>query len=654
MTPQRIIINYRAGLGDVVLATAIPRGIHTAYPGRFELYTYTSFPAVWSNNPYCTPTKQPVPGASIIDLKLSFHTILANMHHQKKRMHCLQGTRDAFTTLSRIPVPLVKPHGDIFLTEEEKRPLISGKYWVIVAGGKLDLTVKHWQFSKWQTVTDELGARGIKVVQVGAHAANHWHPPLRNAFSAVGYTEESDTREAERDLFSIIHGAEGVICGITGVMHIAAAMGKPCVVVGAASEEPWWEHYTDEYNAMGAAEPVNVPHDYLTSFGKLTCCAEAGCWRKKTIPLSNSDIVERTDKLCLEPVRMADQSVSACMMMIEPAQVVEAVLAHQPTPWLEPLKWLKKLPFKTPSAGNLVSAVEYKRPTPAEAASNCVLDHPTLEGKLTVCVLCHGNYPQLARTCLASIYNSQFSDRFEVRVFANDCCTETLNYLKSLPLKRLIISPINVLKAAACRQLWHDEEYPLTTPYVVWFDDDSFAVNLNWTSLLANTIIANHPQGARLYGIKFVHDLRIYRQAGHDPTSWFREARWYRERPWCVAGGSQSVSNGTVIPFVSGGFLAISSQVIREADIPDKRLYHNGIDATIGAQVFQAGYNLKDFNRDKKFVHSSGHKRRSWGEPFPWASASSKAKFYEDAAVEFRKRVGRDPSRQGTLIQMPP
>lgn len=650
---HRIVINYKAGLGDVVLATAIARSVHAAHPGKFELFAHTSFPAVWANNPFCTHTKHAVPNASVIDLKMAFHTVLTNMHHKKLKMHCLQGTRDAFTILSRIPAPLVKPHGDIFLSDEEKKPLISGKYWVMVAGGKLDLTVKHWQFSKWQAVVDELGARGIKVVQVGANAANHWHPPLRNAFSAVGYTEESDTRDAERDLFSIIHGAEGVICGITGAMHIAAALSKPCVVVGSASEEPWWEHYTDDYGAMGAAEPVDLPHTYLTSFGKLPCCEEVACWRKKTIPLSNSDIVEKGDKLCLEPIRMVEQSVAACMMLIEPQQVVAAVMGHTPTPWLEPLKWLKKLPLKVASPGNLASAVEFKQPTKAEAASNCPLDHPTIGGKLTVCVLCYGNFPSLARTCLASLYNSKHSDRFEIRVFANGCCQETVNYLQSLPLKRLIISPINLFKAAACRALWHDEEYPITTPYVVWLDDDSFAVDLNWPTVLVNTIVANHPQGARLYGIKFIHDLRMYRQAGHDPNAWFKQARWYRDRPWCVSGGTQPTSNGTVIPFVSGGFLAISNQVIKEADIPDERLLHNGIDATIGAQVYQAGYSVKDFNRNKKFVHSSGHKRRGWGEPFQWASPGSKTKFYLDQAAEFRRQFGREPSRQGTLIQMP-
>lgn len=649
---HRIVINYRGGLGDIVLATAIARGIHAAYPGKFELFSFTSFPAVWSNNPFCTHTKHPVPNSVVIDIKMAFHTVVSNMHHQKKRIHCLQGTRDAFTILSRIPVPLVKPHGDIFLTEEEKQPLITGKYWVIVAGGKLDMTVKHWQFSKWQTVVDELGARGIKVVQVGAHATNHWHPPLRNAFSAVGYTEESDTRYAERDLFSIINGAEGVICGITGAMHIAAALGKPCVVVGSGSEEPWWEHYTDAYGAMGAAELVQTPHDYLTSFGKLHCCQEMACWRKKTIPLSNSDLVEKTDKLCLEPIRMIEQSVSACMMMIEPENVVDAVMSHKPTPWLEPLRWNKKLPFKAPSTGNLAAAVEFRVPSKAEAASNCPLDHPTIGGKLTVCVLCYGAYPALTRTCLGSLFNSKYSDRFEIRVFANDCCPETINYLQSLPLKRLIISPTNIFKAAACRQLWHDEEYPITTPYVVWLDDDSFAVDLNWPVHLTNTIVANHPQGARLYGIKFIHDLRMYKQASHDPNAWFKQAKWYRERPWCVSGGNEPISNGTVIPFVSGGFLAIASHVIKEADIPDARLLHNGIDATIGAQVYQAGYSVKDFNRGKKFVHSSGHKRRGWGEPFQWASPGAKNKFYAEQAAEFRIRHGREPLRSGTLIQM--
>jgi ADP-heptose:LPS heptosyltransferase len=651
---QRILLNYQAGLGDIVLATAIARDIHAAYPEKFELFALTSFPAVWMNNPHCKGVKSNQPGASIIDLKRSFRSILSNMRNQRKKIHCLQGKRDAFTILSRIPVPLTKPHGDLHLTDIEKRPIISGKYWVIVGGGKLDITVKHWQYEKWQAVVDGLAARGIKTVQVGAYAANHWHPTLRNAFSAVGYTEESPTRNAERDLFSIIHGAEGVICGITGVMHIAAALQKPCVVLGSASEEPWWEHYSDEYGAMGAKEPVAVPHDYLTHFGKLHCCADLGCWRKLTIPLNNADVVERKDKLCLEPVRMEGQAVAACMMSISPEDVIEKVMSHNPTPWLEPLKWLQELPFKQPTTKNLAGVTEFHPPVKVEGvASRCVWDHPILGGKVTVCVLCYGDYPQLARTCLGSLFNSQNSDRFEIRVFANECGIETIAYLKSLPLRKLIISPTNICKAAACRQLWHDSEDPIATPYIVWLDDDSFAVDYNWPTLLANTIIANHQQGARLYGIRFIHDLRIYQHGSHNPNAWFKEAPWYQNRPWCTSGGTQATSNGTVIPFVSGGFLAIASQVVKDSNIPDLRLNHNGIDVTIGAQVYQAGYAVKDFNRDKKFIHSSGHRRRGWGEPFQWASPASQDKFYRDNVAAFQKQYGVEPKRWGRLIQMP-
>jgi ADP-heptose:LPS heptosyltransferase len=644
---KQLTILNRAGLGDVILTTALVRDIHATYPGQFDITVNTSFATVWQNNPHARFVRDFPKGTSTVDIRQAFSASIANMHKQKHRWHCLEGTRKAFETLTRIQVKPTKPRGEIFLSDEEKRPILTGKYWVIVAGGKLDMTVKHWHLDKWQMLVNMMAEKGIQAVQVGANCTNHWHPPLQNVLSLVGFTEN------ERDLFSIIHHAEGVICGITGVMHIAAAMSKKCIVIGSASEEPWWEHYSNDWGTFQGAEPVEVPHRYHTAFGKLHCCPGTGCWKKRVVALTNADEVERKDKLCVEPVKLPGQAVANCMMMIQPEAVFESLLLSEPSLEQPRPFFSRTLPYRAPSKENTQPTPEFAVVPKTKAADlNCILDHPLIGGKLTVTVLCFGDYSQLARTCLGSIYNSDMSDRFEIRVFANGCGSDTVNYLRSLPLRKLIISDTNIFKAAACRQLWHDKDDPITTPYVVWMDDDSFVVDFKWPKLLAESIITNHPKGARLFGIKFLHDLRIYKQASYDPNEWFKKAKWYKGRAWSTTGGI-SAANGTIVPFVSGGFLAIANEMIKVANIPDPRLLHNGIDATIGAQVYQTGYEIKDFNRDKKHIHSSGHKRRGWGEPFQWASEVGKAKFYADNAAKFRQQHGREPLRNKSLIEMP-
>ena len=53
---------------------------------------------------------------------------------------------------------------------------------------------------------------------------------------------------------------------------------------------------------------------------------------------------------------------------------------------------------------------------------------------------------------------------------------------------------------------------------------------------------------------------------------------------------------------------------MREAGIPDPDLGHNGGDYFLGAQMWQAGYATKAWNRGKKIVHTSSVARRGLNE----------------------------------------
>jgi hypothetical protein len=197
-------------------------------------------------------------------------------------------------------------------------------------------------------------------------------------------------------------------------------------------------------------------------------------------------------------------------------------------------------------------------------------------------------------------------------------------YLKTQPITKIYNAPDNPGKYILMRRMFRDTECPIKTPYLIWFDDDTKAVDASWLDRLCETIVANHPQGARLFGWHMFHDLQMYMKNGHDPLKWFHEATWWRNRFLRVRGTRQEAPNGTVLDFVPGWFWAMATEMIEKADIPDARLKHNG-DMAIGAAVHQAGFRLQDFNANKTLIWTPTRAqggRRGVARGFPWAADS--------------------------------
>ena len=87
-------------------------------------------------------------------------------------------------------------------------------FWIVVAGGKFDYTIKWWDHDRFQQVVDHFRGR-ILFVQVGE--AVHDHPPLRDVIDLRGRTDL-------RQLVRLVYHAQGVLCPVTLLMHLAAAV----------------------------------------------------------------------------------------------------------------------------------------------------------------------------------------------------------------------------------------------------------------------------------------------------------------------------------------------------------------------------------------------------------------------------------------------
>jgi ADP-heptose:LPS heptosyltransferase len=303
---QKLILTNFQSPGDVVMLTAAMRDLHACYPNQFVTDVRTSCPALWENNPHVTPLKMKQGNVNRIEC----HYPLIHQSNQRP-VHFLQGFIEDLNEKLGLRIQPTLFKGDIHLSDEEKtRPSlvhqITGAdvpFWIIAAGGKHDFTIKWWHFRRWQAVVDHFHGK-LLFVQVGEK--DHYHPPLEGVI-------DLRARTTLRELIQLVYHAQGVLCPVTLLMHLAAAVegkpggpkSRPCVVVAGGRESPAWEAYPT--------------HQFIHTVGALPCCAQGGCWRSRTVPLGDGHKLDDEKNRCVDVIA----GLPRCMEMITPQMVIE-------------------------------------------------------------------------------------------------------------------------------------------------------------------------------------------------------------------------------------------------------------------------------------------------------------------------------------------
>jgi ADP-heptose:LPS heptosyltransferase len=313
--PRKLILRNHQSPGDIVMLTAAIRDLHHTFPGHFLTDMRTSCPQLWEHNPYLTPVRDDDPEAEVIECNYP-------LIHKSNQYpyHFIHGfIEDLGERLGvRIQPGIFK--GDIHLAEREKHWMSQVQeitkeplpFWIIVAGGKGDFTIKWWDSARWQQVVDHFRGK-ILFVQVGE--AKHWHPPLKNVLDLRGRTDL-------RQLVRLVYHAQGVLSPVTMMMHLAAAVevkggrpkNRPCVVVAGGREPSQWEAYPH--------------HQFIHMNGALFCCDNGGCWKSRTIPLGDGD--EKDKHLCIDVVPetapgMRSLPLPRCMDLITSNEVTRRI-----------------------------------------------------------------------------------------------------------------------------------------------------------------------------------------------------------------------------------------------------------------------------------------------------------------------------------------
>lgn len=304
---RKLLLRNNLSLGDVVVCSAAIRDLHRAHPNKFITGYAGSCDQVFENNPHIKND----PEAE--EIVLEYPAI----HQSNSRpRHFIEAYHEFLSDRLDVKIPITEFKGDIHLSEDEKKWMsqvheivkFDTPFWIIVSGGKFDFTCKWWGHENYQHVVSALRKK-ILFVQVGVR--DHHHPPLNGVIDLRGKT---DTRQ----LIRLVYHSQGVVCPVTSLMHLAAAVpvkngppnSRPCVVVAGGREPVTWEHYPT--------------HQFLHTVGMLPCCQNGGCWRSRTVALNDND--EKDKRLCDFPTPTSRSGmIPKCMSMIRPEAVVDAI-----------------------------------------------------------------------------------------------------------------------------------------------------------------------------------------------------------------------------------------------------------------------------------------------------------------------------------------
>lgn len=307
---KKLILRNFQSPGDLVMLTAAVRDLHRCHPGSFQTDVRTSCPDLWLHNPFLTPLAENSRDVRTIDCEYP----LIHRSNQEP-WHFIHGFIQDLSDKLGVAIRPTRFGGDLHLSDEEKeRPglvetIPEGKpWWLVAAGGKYDYTIKWWSRRRYQEVIDRLQGK-VHFVQIGERG--HYHPPLHGVTDLRGKT-------SLRDVVRLVYHCYGVLCGVTMLMHLSAALPplparespRAGLIIAGGREPSHWEAYPG--------------HQFLHTIGMLPCCATGGCWRSRTVPLGDGEPHDKPQHLCLD-VR---NGLPRCMDMISVDDVVSRIEAY--------------------------------------------------------------------------------------------------------------------------------------------------------------------------------------------------------------------------------------------------------------------------------------------------------------------------------------
>lgn len=309
--PILLLLKSDQAPGDVVCMTSAVYSLHKAYPGKYLTSVESLYPEIFYNNPNVIPIEELSKLGNPINLQMHYPAI----HSSNSRgIHFMQAWCEHLGAALNIKVPLLTNRPKLYFEENKstisKYDMPELPYWIVCSGGKNDFTAKLWGYHNYHDVICKLRGK-IKFVQVGEKVVDH--PPLPYIDYRAGQTNL-------RQLFDLVRSARGVLCGVSLLMHVAAALEKPCIVIAGGREPVQWNSYPKQH--------------YLHTVGSLPCTSTQGevgqaCWRSRVLPQEDSSPFN--ENTCERPIQLnyagvPITTIPECMNKITLEEIVSLIL----------------------------------------------------------------------------------------------------------------------------------------------------------------------------------------------------------------------------------------------------------------------------------------------------------------------------------------
>lgn len=209
----------------------------------------------------------------------------------------------------------------------------------------------------------------------------------------------------------------------------------------------------------------------------------------------------------------------------------------------------------------------------------------------TIYGLLYGNDYKLHKRFLDGLFVHTPAGEASIRLWCNTVCQQTKDLLETHQRSTKLdaaayFSDENVPKYKAMGVMFREMWIP-TTPWIVWFDDDSYIENGDWWSR-TRTYLEKRTDVCYMGQPWYVHHL---------PGQWafIQKATWFKGKPSELC---PTKKKGVCIPgitFAQGAYWWLKTDLRNQIDWPDPRLSHNGGDTLLGEAVRQQGKSLTKY-----------------------------------------------------------